>query len=92
MDMILSEAIRIAKLAGTKIKELRETKQYSESVKDGYELVTTADLVSNDVIKAEINKIFSNHEILSEEDNGIKNQSLNQPTWIIDPIDPPVLK
>ncbi len=69
MDIILSEAIRIAKLAGTKIKELRERKQYSESVKDGYELVTTADLASNDVIKAEIIKIFSSHEILSEEDN-----------------------
>lgn len=87
MDIILSEAIRIAKLAGTKIKELRETKQYSESVKDGYELVTTADLASNDVIKTEINKIFGNHEILSEEDTGNKNLSLEQPTWIIDPID-----
>ncbi|MBB6217532.1 myo-inositol-1(or 4)-monophosphatase [Anaerosolibacter carboniphilus] len=87
MDIILSEAIRIAKLAGTKIKELREAKQYTESVKDGYELVTTADLVSNDIIKAEIYKVFCNHEILSEEDNGNKNQSLQQPTWIIDPID-----
>ena len=87
MDIILNEAIRIAKLAGSKIRELRETKQYSESVKDGYELVTTADLASNDVIKAEINKIFSNHEILSEEDTRNKNQPLQQPTWIIDPID-----
>lgn len=87
MDVILSEAIRIARLAGTKIKELRETRQYSESLKDGYELVTTADLASNDVIKAEINRTFGNHEILSEEDAGNKNQSLEQPTWIIDPID-----
>ena len=87
MDIILSEAIRIAKLAGTKIKELRESKQYSESVKGGYELVTTADLASNELIKAEIKKIFSDHQILSEEDDGNKDQSLQQPTWIIDPID-----
>lgn len=76
MDIILSEAIRIAKLAGTKIKELRESKQYSESVKGGYELVTTADLASNELIKAEIKKKFSDHQILSEEDDGNKNQSL----------------
>lgn len=87
METILSEAIRIARLAGTKIKELRDTKQYSESVKDGYELVTTADLVSNDIIKAEINKLFCNHRILSEEDKEHESQSLYEPTWIIDPID-----
>lgn len=50
MDTILTEAIRIAKLALIKIKELRDTKQYSESVKNGNELVTTADLASNDII------------------------------------------
>ena len=87
MDAILCEAIRIARLAGTKIKEIRESKQYSESVKDGYELVTTADLVSNDIIKSEIHKLYCNHEILSEEDNERKYQSLQHPTWIIDPID-----
>lgn len=87
MDMILNEAIRIAKLAGTKIKEMRETKEFSESIKDAYELVTTADLVSNEIIKAEINKTFHNHEILSEEDNAHTIQSLQQPTWIVDPID-----
>lgn len=87
MDEIMNEAIRIAKLAGAKIKELRETKLYSESVKDGHELVTTADLISNDIIKAEIHRIFHNHEIFSEEDNEYKKQTLQNPTWIVDPID-----
>lgn len=87
MDIILNEAIRIAKLAGMRIKELREVKQYTESIKEGYELVTSADLVSNEIIKVEINKVFKNHAILSEEDNTNKNQTLQQPTWIIDPID-----
>lgn len=87
MELIRNEAIRIARLAGTKIKELRENKQYSESLKDGYELVTTADLISNDIIKSEILKTFPEHHILSEEDSQRNDLSIQQPTWIIDPID-----
>ena len=85
--MILNEAIRIAKLAGTKVRELRETKAFSESLKDGYELITTADLISNEIIKSEINKQFGDHEIISEEENTSVYHSLQKPTWIIDPID-----
>lgn len=87
IELIRNEAIRIAHLAGTKIKELREKKQYSESLKCGYELVTTADLISNDIIKAEILKVFPEHHILSEEDSERSDLSIQQPTWIIDPID-----
>lgn len=85
--MIKREAIRIARLAGAKIKELRKNKQYQESLKDGYELVTTADLISNDLIKTEISKIFPDHHFVSEEDNFHKEISIQAPTWIIDPID-----
>jgi myo-inositol-1(or 4)-monophosphatase len=87
MGTILDEAIRIANLAGTKIKEIRETKSFNESVKNGYELVTTADLISNEIIKSEITKLYSDHLILSEEDDLNVDQSLRNPTWIIDPID-----
>ena len=87
MDMILSEAIRIVKLAGAEIKKIREAKSFDESIKDGYELVTTADLVSNEIIKSEIARLFHNHKIISEEDNICVDQSLQNPTWIIDPID-----
>ena len=87
MDIILNEMIRIARLAGAKIKEIRESKSFSEYTKDGHELVTTADLASNEIIKAEITKLFCGHEILSEEDAANTNQSLQKPTWIIDPID-----
>lgn len=66
MESIKSEAIRIARLAGMRIKELREEKQYSESLKDGYELVTTADLISNDLIKSEIYRMFPDHHFISE--------------------------
>jgi len=86
MDVILHEAIRIAKLAGAEIKRLREIGGYSESLKDGYELLTTADLASNDIIHAEINKLFPEHDIFSEEDEQ-KTHTLQHPTWIVDPID-----
>lgn len=87
MESIRSEAIRIARLAGTRIKELREKEQYQEFLKDGYELVTTADLISDDLIKSEISRIFPSHYVLSEEDSEQKDLSIQQPTWIIDPID-----
>lgn len=87
MESIKSEAIRIARLAGMRIKELREKKQYSESLKDGYELLTTADLISNELIKSEIYKMFPDHHFISEEDSGPKELSIQRPTWIVDPID-----
>ena len=87
MESIKSEAIRIARLAGMRIKELRENKEYSESLKDGYELVTTADLISNDLIKSEIYRMFPDHHFISEEDSGPKDLSIQRPIWIIDPID-----
>lgn len=81
------EAIRIAKLAGATIKKLRENKQFQETLKNGYELVTTADLISHNTIKTEINRMFPGHNIISEEDSRQRNLSIKDPTWIIDPID-----
>ncbi len=87
MEMILQEAIRIARSAGHRILELREADQFQESLKDGVELLTTADLESNEIIKAEILRLFPTHQILSEEDSGPKEISAQLPTWVIDPID-----
>ena len=83
----MREAARIAQLAGMKIKEIREKNQYQESLKYGYELVTTADIVSNEIIKTEISKVFHSHNIISEEDIEHKQVSIQNPTWIVDPID-----
>lgn len=87
MELIKSEAVRIAKLAGMRIKDIRDNNTYQESTKHGYELVTTADIESNELIKNEILKTFPDHYILSEEDCEQKESSINHPTWIIDPID-----
>lgn len=86
MDEILNQAIRIAKLAGNKIKELRESNQYSESLKFGYELVTTADLISQEIISNEISKLYPGHNFISEESES-NDLSIVKPTWIVDPID-----
>lgn len=87
LDKILSEAIRVAKLAGLKIKELRENEEYDEYLKNGYELVTTADLISDKIIKTEISKVFPDHKFISEESDIADSLIIKEPTWIIDPID-----
>lgn len=86
MNELLKETIRIAKLAGTRIKEIRENNALTEDLKYGVELVTNADIISNELIKNEILRLFPGHEILSEEDPE-RHFTLESPTWIIDPID-----
>jgi myo-inositol-1(or 4)-monophosphatase len=86
MNEVLNHAIRISKLAGAKIRELRETNSFTEQLKFGYELVTSADIAANDIITAEINKAYPGHRIISEEAVN-ESFSLHEPAWVIDPID-----
>lgn len=86
MEQLLQEVCRIARLAGTEIKELRESGALTEDMKGGVELVTNADLLSNDIIKSEVLKLYPRHTFLSEEDTD-RNYDIEKPTWIIDPID-----
>ena len=51
METILKHAIRIAELAGNRIREMREKNEFQVHEKYGYELVTTADMESNNIIK-----------------------------------------
>jgi myo-inositol-1(or 4)-monophosphatase len=83
---ILNHALRMAREAGAAIRELRSKGQVSEQLKFGYELVTSADLASNDLIMQAIRTAYPEHRIISEE---IPNESydISGPTWIIDPID-----
>jgi myo-inositol-1(or 4)-monophosphatase len=83
---ILEHAIRIAKSAGYKIRNMREANTFTEQLKFGYELVTSADIAANDLITEEIHKAFPTHRFISEES---ANQSylIDLPTWVIDPID-----
>lgn len=87
VKLMLEEAIRIARLAGSEIQALRESRQFTESLKEGCELVTTADLASHELIKAEISRVFPGHRLLSEEGADDKPLLVEDPTWIVDPID-----
>ena len=86
MKEILDFTINIARLAGAKIKALREEKDFTEHIKFGYELVTSADIAANDIIIGEILKAYPGHGIISEESPN-KSFAIDAPTWIIDPID-----
>lgn len=86
MKEILENAIRIAQMAGATIKEIREKNGFTEELKFGYELLTSADIASNDLIISEIQKAYPEHHIISEESIN-ESFSIEAPTWIIDPID-----
>jgi myo-inositol-1(or 4)-monophosphatase len=62
MDTLLKEIIRIAKTAGKTVKEMRDAGQLSESLKDGVELVTNADLAAHDIIRKEILRLYPDHD------------------------------
>ncbi len=83
----LQHAIRIARLAGARVKEMRDGGALTENLKGGIELVTNADLAANDIIKSEIRRQFPSHDIYSEEDTDGRTHTLDGPTWIVDPID-----
>lgn len=86
MAVEIDDIIRIARLAGNKIKELREAENFTSELKFGYELVTSADIASNELILAEIKRQYPGHRIISEE-SANTGYEIESPTWIIDPID-----
>lgn len=93
MDFDLSEiksfALETAKEAGDLIRHAREQNSFDKNYKDQQELVTSADIAADNLIIARIREAFPSHRILTEEschDKRLAND-LDQPIWIIDPID-----
>lgn len=86
MKDILENAVRIARLAGAKIKEIREENSFTEQLKYGVELLTSADIASNDLILEQLTQVYPSHRIISEESPN-DGFDIDEPTWIIDPID-----
>lgn len=87
MEKILNEAMAAARLAGQAIKKLREDNNFKSYIKNGHELVTTADILSDNIIRAELSKAYPNHKFISEEGETESDFKVQEPTWIIDPID-----
>lgn len=83
---IQTVAMRAAKSAGNYLlKEFKNFDREQIRLKSQYEILTKADLGAERIILRELNKNFSDYDILSEEsgDEGIKSEYL----WIVDPLD-----
>lgn len=85
----LNQAIAIARQAGDLIRSAREQQSFTQDYKAGHELVTSADLKSDQLIRALLQLAFPEHGILSEESSPDYSDisALHKPIWIIDPID-----
>ena len=64
---ILKVAADVAHEAGECIVEARAERRLRLSYKDGVELLTSADLSADRLIRAGIESVFPDHSILSEE-------------------------
>jgi len=80
-------AQHVAERAGERIRALRAAKTIEESLKDGgRELVTSADLASNELIEKAVSRHTPEAQYFSEEGDG-GPIDWNEPVWVVDPID-----
>ncbi len=86
---MLEFAEDLTRRAGMLIAEAREERALDLSYKEGIELLTSADLQADQLIRGEIEQTFPEHSILSEESSPALTDpaQLRGPLWIIDPID-----
>lgn len=82
-------ADKVVCIAGNKIIELRRESRIEVTYKNAGELVTSADLASDQIIREAIASAYPKHGILSEEttDGVWKNKIFEGPLWIVDPLD-----
>ena len=88
-NTIKNIAITAAKKAGELLlKEYKKFDREGIKLKSKHEIVTRADLLSEEIIIKEIKKSFPLHGILSEECGVVGSlQELASTRWIIDPLD-----
>ena len=86
LELALNEAVTAATRAGDLIVEWSRQAKYEVRQKQGAELVTTADLRSDALIREHLGSKFPQHRFLSEEVVEDKFD-FSGPVWIIDPID-----
>jgi myo-inositol-1(or 4)-monophosphatase len=86
-DRMLSLASKAAVAAGNAVTEQWEASRSQVRFKGPSDLVTGADLLSDEIIQAAIKAEFPLHRILSEEDADSHRFDYSGPLWIIDPID-----
>jgi len=80
-------AEKVTRTAGKKIVELRHTSTVTKSFKHAGELVTSADLESDRIIREAITSCYPDHFILSEESEVQSGDVRFGPVWVVDPLD-----
>jgi len=89
LSEVLEFAADLARRTGALIAQARAERALELSYKEGIELLTSADLQADLLIRDEIEQTFPDHYILSEESSpDIADPArLRGPLWVIDPID-----
>lgn len=80
-----SIAIKTARRAGQELLRIYKSHKFTAQYKSKHQLVTSADLLADKIIKKEISKHFPEHGFLSEESGRTKNKA--EYVWVIDPLD-----
>jgi myo-inositol-1(or 4)-monophosphatase len=74
--------------AGDLLRRLREEGKTTVELKHGYEVMTSADLRADELIRQAIKERFPEHRVLSEETwDGWRDGMLDGPVWVVDPLD-----
>lgn len=85
---LLAFCVATAQQAGELIRAARAEGDFTHRYKHGVELVSSADEASDRFIRAEIERRYPGHAILSEEGEEAPSPDLTDgPLWVIDPID-----
>jgi myo-inositol-1(or 4)-monophosphatase len=87
LESALREAIAAATAAGEAVVDLSARGSFEVRSKGGTELVTTADLLSDELIRKHLRDKFPEHRFLSEEVVHEGAFDFSGPVWVIDPID-----
>ena len=87
LELILEEAVAAVTQAGELIVEWSRQGSYEVHQKHATELVTTADLRSDQMIREHLASRFPHHRFLSEEVAVEGTFDFSGPVWIVDPID-----
>jgi myo-inositol-1(or 4)-monophosphatase len=87
LDAALDAAVFAVSRAGELIVEWSRDGSYEVRRKQGTELVTTADLRSDEMIRDYLGSRFPDHRFLTEEVTVEGTFDFSGPVWIVDPID-----
>src|SRR5437870_2016001 len=87
LRLVLNEAVAAATRAGEFIVACSHQGSFEVHQKQGTELVTTADLRSDEIVRDHLGSRFPQHRFLSEEVVVEDRFDFSGSVWIIDPID-----